>query len=108
MTEKKIYIAGPITGRERVDYIQHFRRAEEYLEDRGYKVMNPAKMTAALPELSHSEYMTICLAVLSLCDCIFMLKGWRDSLGASMEYGYAKGKDMEIMIEAEDGQDGME
>lgn len=42
MNEKKVYIAGPMTGRERVEYIQHFRRAEEYLEDRGYTVAHEA------------------------------------------------------------------
>ena len=108
--EKRIYIAGPISGRDRVDYIQHFAKAEEYLEDKGYTVINPAKTTAALPDtLSHGEYMEICLTLLSLCDSIYMLEGWEKSLGASMEYGYAQGKDMKIIFEVPKGEhDGVE
>lgn len=107
--EKRIYIAGPISGRDRVDYIQHFARAEETLENDGYTVINPARVTDALPSMSHAEYMAICLRLLSMCDNIYMLEGWRKSLGASMEYGYAQGRGMKIMFEVpKEDHDGVE
>lgn len=97
---KYIYIAGPITGRDRVEFIKHFSSAQEFLEDKGFIVFNPARVSSSLPDgLSHEEYMAVCMRMLSLCGAIFMLKGWKNSLGANREIGYALGAGMEIFFE---------
>ena len=84
----KIYISGPITG---VDgYMERFNRAEEALKAEGHTVVNPAKVNSALPEgTTHEEYMITSIAMLEMCDCIFMLEGWKESKGCKIEFEYA-------------------
>ena len=92
----KIYIAGPITGIE--DFQLHFALAQKRLRDAGHVTMNPA--TLALNEgFTHADYMHICFAMLHVCDGVYMLDGWRDSKGATMEYEYALKTQKVIMFE---------
>lgn len=82
---KKIYISGPITGTD--DYIERFEKAEKELEYKGYTVINPAKVNSNLPDdTTWLEYMKISLCMLHMCNCIYMLKGWKESRGAYLEY----------------------
>lgn len=39
------------------------------------------------------------MMMLSMCDSIYMLKGWEKSTGANREYGYAFASDITIMRE---------
>lgn len=94
----KIYISGAITGTD--DYMERFAKAEKELTDKGYSVINPAKVNAQLPEdTTYEEYMKMSFCMLDTCEAIFMLKGWSKSCGANREYGYALAKDMIIMYE---------
>ena len=69
----KIYISGPITGTE--GYRARFDAAERRLKKEGHKVVNPARVNAALPEgTTHKEYMSVSIAMLDMCEIIFMLK----------------------------------
>ena len=97
----RVYISGPITGTK--DYAMRFAEAEAKLEKMGFSVFNPARVNAELPEnLEHEEYMEMSMAMLGMCDGIYMLKGWRDSRGACREYGYAMGKGLRIWHEPEE------
>nr|DAZ41552.1 MAG TPA: protein of unknown function (DUF4406) [Caudoviricetes sp.] len=40
--------------------------------------------------------MRMSFELLDLCDAIYMLDGWENSKGANQEYGFAKGKGIEI------------
>ncbi len=93
--QKTIYIAGKMAGLP--DHgRRHFREAEKRLREAGYIVLNPA----ALPDgMSADKYMPICLAMLEAADAIYMLVGWRDSLGARLERGYAQYQGKEIFEE---------
>lgn len=94
----KIYLSGAITGTN--DYIQRFAKAELKLSEKGITVVNPASVNAMLPNgTSHEEYMKMSLCMLSMCDGIYMLKGWRKSTGANREYGFALGRCMAIIEE---------
>lgn len=94
----KIYISGAITGTD--DYMERFAKAEKELTEKGYSVVNPAKVNAQLPEdTSYEDYMKMCFCMLDMCDNICMLKGWEKSCGANREYGYAMAKDIIIMYE---------
>ncbi|MCD7724909.1 MAG: DUF4406 domain-containing protein [Clostridiales bacterium] len=97
---KKIYISGAITGTD--DYMERFEAAEKALTEQGYIVINPAKINAQMPkETTYEEYMKVSMTLLDMADGIYMLKGWRESLGANREYGYALGKDKVIKYEDE-------
>lgn len=88
LSEMKVFISGPITGTD--DYKERFAYAEELLEQTGCIPVNPVKATEHLPtNTSWEEYMNITLPLLKQCDGIYMLKDWRKSDGAVIEYIWA-------------------
>ena len=94
----KIYISGAITGTD--DFMERFVNAEKELTEKGYSVVNPAKVNAQLPEdTGYEEYMKMCFCMLDMCDSIYMLQGWEESCGANRELGFALAKNMIIMYE---------
>ena len=94
-----IYISGKITGT--TDYIQRFKSAELELNLNGYDyVVNPAVVNAQLPAvLTHKQYMKMSICMLSMCDTIYMLKGWETSKGAQEELEYAKQHNYKIIYQ---------
>lgn len=94
-SKPKIYISGSITNNP--DYKVQFTRKFRELES-DYRVLTPLFINA---DLSRQEYMLIDLAMIDVCDCIYMLKGWKNSKGAIEEYKYAKEKGLKIIEEEE-------
>lgn len=93
-----IYISGKITGTD--DYLQRFERAEKHLNNMNITdVINPAKVNSYLPELSYSQYIKMSLCMLEMCDTIYMLKNWENSVGAKLEWEFAKANNYKIMYE---------
>lgn len=80
-----VYLAGPITGHEST-YRETFRRAAEGLRAKGLTVLNPSELPAGL---DYDQYIHIGLAMLDVCDAIYMLAGWQDSSGAKRELAAA-------------------
>jgi len=100
----RIYIAGPITGRD--DYFEKFEAAEKLLEramigDGPKRIVNPAYMAKTIKPFSHRKQVEICIELLKECDTLFLLEGWEYSLGAQAEYGYALGTGKKIVEEKE-------
>jgi hypothetical protein len=83
----KVYISGSIT--KDPDYREHFRAAEEKLRALGMKVFNPAKFEAD-PDKTWEDYMRKDIAELTRCRAIYLLKGWKKSRGARLEYKIAQ------------------
>ena len=99
MTDKtRIYISGKITGTD--DYIERFEVVERKLIEQGYETCNPAQMLSLLPtSTTHAEYMHVSYALLDICDGIYLMDGWKDSKGATMEYDYALEKGLMVLYE---------
>ena len=92
---ERIYISGPITGTK--DYMQRFKKAEKELTEKGYSVINPAKVNAMLPQdATWEEYIKVSLTLLSICTGVYMMPGWRESRGAVLEFMQARRNGMQI------------
>jgi hypothetical protein len=88
----KIYIAGKMTGLK--NYKKVFDEAEVLLTGMGCTCMNPS----VLKEGFHwKDYMHICFAMIDVCDTVYMLSNWKDSLGATLEHDHAKEKGKKII-----------
>lgn len=93
-----VYISGAITGT--TDYEERFKAAEQQLREDGYDVINPAAISALLPDgMPWSAYMEITLPILRYCNVIYMLRGWEKSAGARIERGYAIKLGLDVMEE---------
>jgi len=86
----KIYIAGPITGIQNYNR-KAFRDVEVLLTGWGHTVFNPCKHipTKNPDSIKHEDYMKISMAMIDLCDAVWMLPGWTKSKGATAEAEYA-------------------
>ena len=106
--KKLIYVSGPYTGKdyEEIEYnIANAEDASVELFKLGWNVFTPHKNTAhyeIYEEFDYSFWLTNTLDMLTRCDAIFMLDGWRRSRGAKEELERAKELNMPIFYE-EDG-----
>ena len=101
--QKTIYISGKITGTD--DYKDRFLKAEQELSSRGFNVLNPVKTGKWLerhlaPKYpTWVEYMKQAIKAMMSADCIYMLKGYKESKGARLELFLAKVLKYEIIYE---------
>lgn len=96
----RVYISGPINGVE--GYRDNFKAAEKYLLDEGHEVINPVAVSAILPELEYEQLMAIDLMLVAMCESIYMMKGWENSLGCNREYGYAIARCMNLIFQKDE------
>ena len=93
-----VYLSGHISGKE--NYKKDFSVAENYLEQMGYVVLNPARLDeVSSKELTYQQYMKICYSLLDVADIIFMVSGWQKSKGANAELTYAKSLGKKVMYQ---------
>lgn len=85
----KVYISGRITGLSEEVYKNNFNSVELYLTGLGYDVINPVSYTP-IENGTWEDYMKRDLKLLLDCDYIYLLEGWQDSDGASLEYTVAE------------------
>jgi len=83
--KETVYLAGKITGDP--CYFSKFYAAEQKLRAEGFIVLNPAMMPGE--GFSHEAYMRICEAMLAECGTVCFLPDWKESCGATYEYGRA-------------------
>lgn len=94
----KVFIAGKVTGT--TDYIERFERMEKELSKLGLEVVNPVKETRHLGvNAPWVEYMRITIPLLCTCDAIYLMNGWTDSNGATLERYVADGLGLLLMLE---------
>ena len=106
---KSIYIAGPYSAgsKKQIDAnIHSAAKVASYYAKRGYAVFCPHTMMTQIDRefngdgvLTWQYYLETDIYWLSKCDAVHMLRGWRDSKGASLEYMVAKALGLEILGE---------
>lgn len=93
----KIYVAGPMTGHLDMNF-PAFNDAEVQLMFEGWEVVNPVNINPD-PTTPWKECMARDIQALVDCDAIYMLKGWVNSRGASLEHMIATELGLEIYYE---------
>ena len=89
MLNKKVYIAGPVSGLPGSVSAARFARAERELRDLGYQhIINPRSMFEGTG-LAWDDVMAQCLGLIRAADLVILLPGWQSSRGATMELGAA-------------------
>lgn len=80
----KVYVSGPITGREREAVLYAFNDVRCFLEIMGFEVVLPIEN--GLPaEAPHEMHMRLDFALLMGCDYIYLMDGWSKSRGCMSE-----------------------
>lgn len=97
-----IYISGPITGTD--DAAERFAAAAEHIRELGYIPVNPQYCVRLPEECTHDQWMIVDIAILSLCQGIYMLDRWTMSSGAKEEYEYATAHGMWKMLQSVEGK----
>lgn len=110
----RIYVSGAVTGI--TDYIGKFSNKTFHLNEKnnqyGLYFINPVEMNSQFDKigidhhepLSYDDFMKLCYTELELCDGIYMMNGWRNSMGANRELGFAKGQKKTIFLEEDCGE----
>lgn len=100
-----IYIAGPMTGLPGLNF-PAFHAAAKKLRAEGHEVINPAEINPdhKMPWL---ECMRLDLAALVFCEAIYLLPGWQDSKGATLEHHVAARLGLAILYAVIDGKTSM-
>lgn len=97
----KVYISGPMTGKP--DYNRAaFYLAAERLKRQGYIPKHTAWM---VDDLDRADYMRNSIELMLTCDAIFLLNGWKDSLGAKVEKSIADVCGLQLMYEEDEEND---
>lgn len=86
--QKRVYISGPITGV--IEAEEYFREAEQKIEAAGFVAINPYILINGGGKLTWEDYIDMDLAILKKCNCIYMLNGWQNSRGATLEKEFAE------------------
>jgi Domain of unknown function (DUF4406) len=88
MTQKKIYIAGAISGLEPNDVFDKFEHAERIVRVHGYEPFNPYVSIGLSPDFKGATWeqlMRTCIIVLMACDGVLLCHDWQQSKGAVIE-----------------------
>lgn len=98
-----IYVAGAYRAPTIHGVVRNIERASAAalaLWQQGWAVICPHKNTALFDGAAPDEvWLAGDLEMLRRCDAVFMLRGWRDSRGATAEHEEAVARGLEILYE---------
>ena len=102
---KKVYIAGKISGLPIAEYTAKFSKAVSHLETLGYEAVNPVEHCNV--DMEWADCVIKCLQLLRECEGIYLLGDWQDSHGAVIEHAFfrkmaTQNEDFIIMKQGED------
>ena len=89
---KRVYVSGPMTGLPDLNF-PVFNAEARRLRELGYTVFNPAEFNKGK---GRAECMRHDIRMVTLCDAIQLLPGWRCSKGAALELAVAKELGMQV------------
>lgn len=109
---RTIYIAGPMRGRPFFNF-PAFDAARDRLKAEGWNVLSPADMDREVgfdESVDHEpskQFLDAALdrdiEAIKKADAIYMLRGWRESTGATAEYHLARWRHLTIFEEKGEG-----
>lgn len=97
MDIKKIYISGKITGLPIDEVIAKFHAAEEKIRRFGFEPVSPLRNGLPL-DADWIDQMGEDVKLLLKSDAIYMMTGWQQSEGATLEYLIARQRRMRIFL----------
>jgi nucleoside 2-deoxyribosyltransferase len=95
-TGKFVYLSGDIFNE---DCKINFTLAQNFLEDLGYVVINPAQLAKIADSLAQEQIMQIRYRLVEVSNKIFMVSGWQKSKSANAELSYAKSLGKKVMYQ---------
>lgn len=95
MSGRRIYVAGPMTGKPDLNF-PVFHAAAAALRAEGWEVVNPAEINAD-PSAGWHDCMRADIKQLVDCHAVLMLPGWEWSKGASLEHHIAQRLEMQVI-----------
>jgi nucleoside 2-deoxyribosyltransferase len=100
---KLIYIAGPYTGKDRIEVEQNIlnaRRAMCRLIEQGWAVICPHGNSAHLDQYPPEYWYAADIEMLKRCDAVFVLTGYSNSKGTLNEILIASAGNIPIFYES--------
>ncbi|MDO5509530.1 MAG: DUF4406 domain-containing protein [Weeksellaceae bacterium] len=82
---RTIYIAGKVTGTDRVACAHKFATAEHQLQQQGHQTLNPLRLVGSW-DTPWPQAMRICIAALATATEAYFLADWQHSRGARLEH----------------------
>lgn len=99
MQRYRIYVSGPISGRDEKESREAFSRMCETLEGLGYEAVNPWDLAGEAEGHRWADYVLNDLRALRDCDGLMLLQGWVGSMGCQTELSFALGLGIPIFHE---------
>ena len=92
MKRQRMYISGPITGRD--DFKERFAEAADIVRNAGYKPVNPTTMFGWFQFVFEKfpyrlQVLIDCLVLAFTCDAIYLMADYKSSHGATLEKAVA-------------------
>lgn len=84
----KVYISGKISGLDFDEVKAKFAEAEDFLNEIGIEAVNPLKNGLSVDN-AWIKHLCKDIEILNDCDCIYLMEGWQESVGACIEYDFA-------------------
>lgn len=99
---ERVYVAGPMTGLPENNY-PAFHEAAARLRAKGLHVENPAENPKPHVQATcdWAAYMRMGISQLMTCHTIYLLPGWEQSKGASLEYEVAQRLGLRVKVHAQ-------